>query len=47
MQREPVLNKVVYFVRSNPKGVTDKTCEQDIAVGEITAEALDSYRYVL
>lgn len=46
-QREPLLNKLVYFLRSNPKGVSDKTCEQDIVAGELSKETLDNYGTLL
>lgn len=47
LQREPLLNKLVYFLRSNPKGVSDKTCEQDIVAGELSKETLDNYGTLL
>lgn len=47
LQREPLLNKLVYFLRSNPKGVSDKTCEQDIVAGELSKESLDNYGTLL
>ena len=47
LQREALQNKVVYFIRSNAKGVSDKTVEQDLTCGEISQEALDSYRALL
>ena len=34
-QREVLANKAVYFVRTGAKGVSDKTWEADIAVGEV------------
>ena len=47
LQREPVLNKVVYFVRANAKGISEKTCEQDITAGIVSKETLDSYKVLL
>lgn len=47
IQREPLLNKLVYFLRSNPKGVSDKACEQDIVAGELSRESLDNYGTLL
>lgn len=47
LQREPLLNKLVYFLRSNPKGVSDKTYEQDIVAGELSKETLDNYGTLL
>lgn len=44
---EKVSNKVVYFQRTNPKGVTEKTVEQDLLLGELGDQALDSYRALL
>ena len=46
-QSEPLLNKLVYFLRANPKGVNDKTCEQDMVSGELSKETLDSYGTLL
>ena len=46
-QTEKVANKVVYFQRTNPKGVTEKTVEQDLILGELGDQALDSYRALL
>lgn len=40
-------NKVVYFQRINAKGVTEKTVEQDLLLGELGDQALDSYRALL
>lgn len=34
-------------MRSNPKGVSDKTCEQDMLAGELSKEALDNYGTLL
>ena len=44
---EKVSNKVVYFQRINAKGVTEKTVEQDLLLGELGDQALDSYRALL
>ncbi len=34
----------MYFVRTNPKGVGEKTCDADMAVGDINGSALDVFR---
>ena len=47
MQNEPLLNKLVYFLRANPKGISGKTCEQDMVSGELSKETLDSYGTLL
>eukprot|EP00854_Cymbomonas_tetramitiformis_P002070 gene2070-2767_t len=39
--------KAVYFLRNNPKGVQDKTVEQDVLCGEIVGSALASFRALL
>ncbi|KAK9794950.1 hypothetical protein WJX73_010224 [Symbiochloris irregularis] len=46
-QSEPMLNNVVYFLRSNAKGVTEKTYESDMVAGQVSAKALESYRALL
>jgi hypothetical protein len=43
-QLDKLSGKCVYFVRTNPKGITEKTCEADMAVGEITGTALDTFK---
>lgn len=39
--------KCAYFVRVNPKGVDAKTCETDVAYGEIVGTPLESLHGVL
>lgn len=34
----------MYFVRLNPKGITEKTLESDVATGEVTGAALENFR---
>jgi dynein heavy chain len=34
----------VYFVRTNPRGVSDKSVEQDVMAGEVRGSVLDSFR---
>lgn len=36
--------KCMFFVRINPKGVSEKAIESDIAVGEIQGSALDTFK---
>eukprot|EP00854_Cymbomonas_tetramitiformis_P001067 gene1068-1616_t len=43
---EKLSGKAVYFLRNNPKGVTDKT-EQDILSGEIIHSTLETFRALL
>lgn len=44
---EPVVSKLVYFVRVNPKGVFEKTIEQDVISGEISGTALQNFRAII
>ena len=44
---EPVVSKLVYFVRVNPKGVSEKTVEQDVISGEISGTALQNFRAII
>lgn len=37
-------SKLVYFVRLNPKGVSEKTIESDLLAGEVSGSALDNFR---
>lgn len=46
-QAEPLVNNLVYFLRANPKGITEKTYEADMVVGQISAKALEGYRALL
>lgn len=43
-QLDKLSGKCVYFVRTNPKGISEKTYENDMAVGEITGTALDTFK---
>lgn len=36
-QSEVLANKAVYFIRTGAEGVSDKTCEADITIGEVWA----------
>ena len=44
VQNITLRGKAVYFIRLSSKGVTDKTVEQDVAVGEVQGTALDAFR---
>ena len=46
-QKEQLANKLVYFVRTNAKGVSEKAPEVDMAAGEINPDSLQSYRTLL
>ena len=46
-QKEQLANKLVYFVRTNAKGVSEKAPEVDMAAGEIHPDSLQSYRTLL
>lgn len=46
-QGERLSGKCLFFVRVNPKGVSEKTLEADVAVGEIQGSALDTFRALL
>lgn len=46
-QKEPIQNKAVFFLRVNPKGVSEKSADVDMVVGEIGAKPLDAYRSLL
>lgn len=35
VQREPLLNKAVFFVRVNAKGIGEKSVEQDVTAGVV------------
>ena len=39
-----ITGKAVYFIRQNPKGVSEKTIDADVTVGEVLAGALESYK---
>lgn len=43
MQKETLANKAVYFVRIGAKGVSEESCEADIAIGEVPLGTLDSF----
>ena len=44
---DALTNKAVYFVRTSPKGVFEKSVEQDVAVGEIAEGSLETFRTLL
>jgi dynein heavy chain len=44
LQHDRLTGKCVYFVRTNPKGILEKTYDSDMAVGDITGNALDTFR---
>jgi dynein heavy chain len=44
LQAERLVGKCVYIARITPKGVTEKTFEHDLAVGEIQGSALDVFK---
>ncbi len=46
-QKEPLLNKAVFFLRANAKGVSEKNADGDMVVGEIGAKPLEMYRSLL
>lgn len=46
-QADRTSGKCVYFVRVNQKGVSEKTLESDVAVGEIQGSALDTFKALL
>ena len=37
----------MYFTRLNPKGITEKTLESDVSVGEVSGAALDNYKAMI
>ena len=39
-----MVGKAVYFARLNPKGITEKTIESDVACGEVSGTALENFR---
>ena len=39
-----ITGKAVYFIRQNPKGVSEKTIDADVTVGEVLTGALESYK---
>jgi dynein heavy chain len=47
LQGERLPGKSLFFVRVNPKGVSEKTLESDLAVGEIQGSALDTFKALL
>jgi hypothetical protein len=47
LQGERLSGKCLFFVRVNPKGITEKTLESDVAVGEIQGSALDTFKALL
>lgn len=47
MQNERVTGKAVFFARTNPKGVSEKTVDSDIACGEVSGSALDNLRAIV
>lgn len=46
-QGDRLSGKCLFFVRVNPKGVSEKTLESDVAVGEIQGTALDTFKALL
>lgn len=46
-QGERLSGKSLFFVRVNPKGISEKTLESDVAVGEIQGSALDTFKALL
>ncbi len=44
MQGERLSGKCLFFVRINPKGISEKTLESDITVGEIQGSALETFK---
>lgn len=46
-QGERLPGKSLFFVRVNPKGISEKTLESDVAVGEIQGSALDTFKALL
>lgn len=47
MQNERVANKAVFFARTNPKGVYERSIDSDVTCGEVSGSALDSYRAIM
>jgi hypothetical protein len=47
LQGERLSGKCLFFVRVNPKGITEKTLETDVAVGEIQGSVLDTFKALL
>jgi dynein heavy chain len=47
LQGERLSGKCLFFVRVNPKGISEKTLESDVAVGEIQGSALDTFKALL
>jgi hypothetical protein len=44
-QNDRLTGKCVYFVRTNPKGVSEKTLDADVAAGDILGPGvLDAFR---
>lgn len=46
-QEDALSGKCVYFVRINPKGVSEKTVEADIVCGEIAGNALELFKAIV
>ena len=46
-QRETPANKVVYFVRTNAKGVGEKTVDGDICMGTVPKDSLEGMRALM
>jgi dynein heavy chain len=46
-QNERITGKAVYFVRTNAKGVNEKTVDADLAAGEVCGAALDNFRALI
>jgi hypothetical protein len=42
-----VANKVIYFVRANPKGVSDKNIEADLTYNVLAGNALSKFRTLI
>ena len=45
--KDKMTNKAIYFVRSNPKGVTAGAIEQDMCYGEIPKDPLADFDFIL
>ena len=45
--KDKMMNTAIYFVRSNPKGVTAGAIEQDMCYGEIPKDPLADFDFIL
>jgi len=39
--------KCIFFVRVNPKGISEKSLDTDLAVGDIQGSALDTFKALM